>query len=114
LTFEWLDGHGYTDLRSRSIVVINGVSRRSLTDVDAAEQVARGNCRAIVRIPWDDHIASAQSVIEVRSLRHTTRRAYAALAAVVADHLSHTGHQRSETAAPTPLRRPTSAQEESR
>src|SRR5690606_38467279 len=55
LTFEWLDGHGYTDLRSRSIVVINGVSRRSLTDVDAAEQVARGNCRAIVRIPWDDH-----------------------------------------------------------
>ncbi|WP_234401536.1 TcpE family conjugal transfer membrane protein [Thermobifida halotolerans] len=88
LTFEWLDGHGYADLRSRAIVVINGVSRRSLADVDAAEQVARGNCRAIVRVPWDDHIAATQSVIEVRALRQTTRRAYAALSAVVAANLA--------------------------
>lgn len=88
LTFEWLDGHGYADLRSRAIVVINGVSRRSLADVDAAEQVARGNCRAIVRVPWDDHIAAARSVIDVKALRQTTRRAHAALAAVVAAHLA--------------------------
>ncbi len=114
MTFDWLDGNGHGALRARSVLVVNGVSKRSLPDVDAAERVARGRCRAIVRIPWDDHLGSAQSVIEVRSLRHTTRRAYAALGAVVADHLSQTGHQRSETAAPTPLRRPTSAQEESR
>ncbi|MFD0776814.1 MinD/ParA family protein, partial [Streptomonospora algeriensis] len=58
MTFEWLDGHGYAALRSTSVVVINGVSKRSLADVDAAEQVARGRCRAIVRVPWDDHLAA--------------------------------------------------------
>ncbi|MGI5120278.1 TcpE family conjugal transfer membrane protein [Marinactinospora thermotolerans] len=83
MTFEWLDGHGYADLRAKAIVVINGVSRRSLADVDAAEQVARGRCRAIVRVPWDDHLAAARGVVDVTTLRATTRRAHAALAGVI-------------------------------
>ncbi|MFC7742619.1 MinD/ParA family protein [Nocardiopsis composta] len=87
MTFEWLDGHGYADLRSRSVVVVNGVSRRSLTDVDEAEQVARGRCRAIVRVPWDDHITTGD-LDGIEELRTSTRRAHAALAGVLMHALS--------------------------
>ena len=53
---EWLDGHGYGDLVTYAIAVINGVSKRSMTHVEQAELVVRGRCRAIVRVPWDDHL----------------------------------------------------------
>ncbi|MCW2902053.1 MAG: ATPase involved in chromosome partitioning-like protein, partial [Streptosporangiaceae bacterium] len=85
MTFEWLDGHGYNELRSNAVTVINGVSRRSMDDVEQAESVARGRCRALVRIPWDDHLSLDRSPRnELKSLRAPTRRAYLALAGVVA------------------------------
>ncbi|MEO5876164.1 MAG: hypothetical protein ABIS86_05535, partial [Streptosporangiaceae bacterium] len=85
MTYEWLDGHGYQDLRQKSVTVINGVSRRSMVDVETAEQVARGQCRALVRIPWDDHLSLDRSPRnELKALRTPTRRAYLALTAVVA------------------------------
>ncbi|WP_415840339.1 hypothetical protein, partial [Nocardiopsis gilva] len=82
MTFEWLDGHGYASLRMRAVVVVNGVSKRSLGDVDDAERVARGRCRAIVRVPWDDHLAAGK-IVDVTALRATTRRAHAALGGVL-------------------------------
>ncbi|MBC6457508.1 TcpE family conjugal transfer membrane protein [Actinomadura sp. HBU206391] len=85
MTFEWLDGHGYSQSRSQAVTVINGVSRRSMDDVEQAESVARGRCRALVRIPWDDHLSLDRSPRnELKSLRAPTRRAYLALAGVVA------------------------------
>ncbi len=85
MTFEWLDGHGYEDLRARAVTVINGVSRRSMDDVEQAESVARGRCRALVRIPWDDHLSLDRAPRnELRSLRAPTRKAYIALGGVVA------------------------------
>ncbi|MFI0371365.1 TcpE family conjugal transfer membrane protein [Actinomadura sp. 1N219] len=85
MTFEWLDGHGYEELRSRAVTVINGVSRRSMDDVEQAESMARGRCRALVRIPWDDHLSMDRAPRnELKSLRSPTRRAYLALAGVVA------------------------------
>ncbi|TDB81858.1 hypothetical protein E1264_32155 [Actinomadura sp. KC216] len=85
MTFEWLDGHGYEELRSRAVTVINGVSRRSMDDVEQAEAMARGRCRALVRIPWDDHLSMDRAPRnELKSLRSPTRRAYLALAGVVA------------------------------
>ncbi|MEV5708393.1 TcpE family conjugal transfer membrane protein [Actinoallomurus sp. NPDC052274] len=91
MTFEWLDGHGYEDLRSRAVTVINGVSRRSMDDVEQAESVARGRCRALVRIPWDDHLSLDRAPRnELRSLRAPTRKAYIALGGVVAGGLVQT------------------------
>ena len=58
MTMEWLDGHGYEDLCTGAITVINGVSKRSMTHVEQAELVVRGRCRAIVRVPWDDHLGA--------------------------------------------------------
>ena len=58
-TRDWLDNNGHADLAMQSVTVINGVSRRSLPDVEHAESVARGRSRAIVRVPWDDMLPVA-------------------------------------------------------
>jgi MinD-like ATPase involved in chromosome partitioning or flagellar assembly len=81
MTQEWLSGHGYGELSSRAVTVVNGVSRASMGDVEQAEAVARGRCRAIVRIPWDDTLAAGTA--SVSSLRPQVRHAYTALAGVL-------------------------------
>ncbi|MEU3016572.1 TcpE family conjugal transfer membrane protein [Nocardiopsis sp. NPDC007018] len=91
MTFEWLDGNGYANLRAHSTLVVNGVSKRSLQDVDAAERVARGRCRAIVRIPWDDHLGSSYTKIDVGALRPATKRAHGALGGVLVNSLAPAG-----------------------
>jgi hypothetical protein len=55
-TREWLEAHGHAGLAQRAVIVLNGVSRHTLPYVEQAEALARGRCRAIVRIPWDDHL----------------------------------------------------------
>ncbi|HUK72101.1 MAG TPA: hypothetical protein VLW50_25590 [Streptosporangiaceae bacterium] len=83
MTHEWLDGHGHSELAARSVTVINGVSKRSMPDVLRAENVARGRCRAIVRVPWDDQLdAQRGQTPGQRSLRPQTRHAVTALAGV--------------------------------
>jgi hypothetical protein len=58
MTFEWLDAHGQAELAAAAIMVMNGVSRGSMPQVEQAERVCIGRCRAIVRIPWDDHLST--------------------------------------------------------
>ncbi|MEU9888221.1 TcpE family conjugal transfer membrane protein [Sphaerisporangium sp. NPDC051011] len=89
MTFDWLDGQTSADLRRRSVMVINGVSRRSMAGVEQAEAVARGRCRAIVRIPWEDELAPGRpGPAQPSQLRAGGRRAYVALAGVVASGLA--------------------------
>jgi hypothetical protein len=80
-TRDWLDNNGHADLAMQSVTVINGVSRRSLSDVESAESVARGRSRAIVRVPWDDMLPVAAA--NPSTLRPQTRVAYTALAGVL-------------------------------
>jgi len=56
MTLEWLEAHGYAGLAGNCAAVINGVSRQTMAHVEQAEAVARGRCRAIVRVPWDDQL----------------------------------------------------------
>jgi MinD-like ATPase involved in chromosome partitioning or flagellar assembly len=56
MTFEWLDAHGQAGLASDAIMVMNGVSHRSMPHVEQAERVCVGRCRAIVRLPWADQL----------------------------------------------------------
>ena len=91
-TQQWLSAHGYGELVSRAVTVINGVSRRTREDVLRAESVARGRCRAIVRVPWDDHLSVRPG--SSSTLHPQTRLAYTALAGVLvagmtADPSSH-------------------------
>jgi hypothetical protein len=85
-TRDWLDNNGHADLAMQSVTVINGVSRRSLPDVEHAESVARGRSRAIVRVPWDDMLPVAPT--SPAMLRPQTRVAYTALAGVLVAGLS--------------------------
>jgi hypothetical protein len=80
-TRDWLDAHGFADLAAHSVTLINGVSRRSMPDVAQAESVARGRCRAIVRVPWDDMLPVGHT--GPSTLRPQTRVAYTALAGVL-------------------------------
>ena len=80
-TRDWLDAHGFADLAGNSVTLINGVSRRSLSDVEQAESVAHGRCRAIVRVPWDEMLPNG--LTSPAMLRPQTRVAYTALAGVL-------------------------------
>ena len=102
MTMEWLDGHGYGELCTEAITVINGVSKRSMTHVEQAELVVRGRCRAIVRVPWDDHLgappseqgisdAAADEESRFARLRPQVQLAYTALAGVLVSALAIEG-----------------------
>ncbi len=99
MTMEWLDGHGYGELCNEAITVINGVSKRSMSHVEQAELVVRGRCRAIVRVPWDDHLgapsteqgitdAAADPESRFAQLRPPAQLAYTALAGVLVSALA--------------------------
>jgi MinD-like ATPase involved in chromosome partitioning or flagellar assembly len=101
MTCEWLNGHGHAALAKHSIAVLNGVSRRSVRHAEQAELVLRGRCRAIVRVPWDDHLAEPQAERGIRDsleavdgqamlarLRPAVLQAYTALAGVLVSSLA--------------------------
>jgi MinD-like ATPase involved in chromosome partitioning or flagellar assembly len=101
MTGEWLSGHGHAALAKHSIAVLNGVSQRSVRHAEQAELVLRGRCRAIVRVPWDDHLAEPQAERGIRNgleaaggqarlarLRPAVLQAYTALAGVLVSSLA--------------------------
>jgi MinD-like ATPase involved in chromosome partitioning or flagellar assembly len=80
-TQQWLGAHGYGELAARAVTLVNGVSRRTMENVVRAESVARGRCRAIVRVPLDDLLSALPS--DPSALSPQTRLAYTALAGVL-------------------------------
>ncbi len=80
-TWQWLGAHGHGELAGRAVTVVNGVSKRTMENVLRAESVARGRCRAIVRVPWDDLLSARPGAPS--SLHPQTRLAYTALAGVL-------------------------------
>jgi MinD-like ATPase involved in chromosome partitioning or flagellar assembly len=101
MTQEWLSTHGYGALSANSIAVVNGLSKRSMPHAQQAELVVRGKCRAIVRVPWDDHLAEPQAgrgtgdsldpdaaASRLGQLRPPVLQAYTALAGVLVATLS--------------------------
>ncbi|CAA0110180.1 ESX-1 secretion-associated protein EspI [Mycolicibacterium vanbaalenii] len=86
-TLDWLDAHGYEDMVSNSIAVINGVRPRSGrgTKVDLAKVVdhfAR-RCRSVCQVPFDPHLEEGAE-ISLDRLRPQTRESLIELAAAVA------------------------------
>lgn len=83
-TFEWLRGSGHADLAARSVAVINTPVPSLPIDVDDLAAQLRAHCRGVVRVPFDEHLATGGEAIPT-SLRKATRRAYLELAATVGD-----------------------------
>ena len=97
---EWLGAHGHSALAAHSIAVINGVSQRSVRHAEQAELILRRRCRAMVRVPWDDHLAGPATGLGIRDglqappgpsrldrLTPAALQAYTALAAALVSSL---------------------------
>jgi MinD-like ATPase involved in chromosome partitioning or flagellar assembly len=84
-TLDWLTEHGYQDLVSSAVVVINSVMPDS-PNVGMSEltRYFLSRCRSVHVVPYDDHLA-AGAEIDLDVLDKSTRRAYLELAASVAD-----------------------------
>lgn len=86
-TLTWLETNGYADKVRGAIVVLNN-SRpgNPLVQLEELESHFRTRVRAVVRMPYDPHIA-AGSAIGFRDLQPTTRQAARDLAATVVEGL---------------------------
>lgn len=83
-TLDWLDNHGHHRLVVGAVLVINGVRRGTLVDLDRVEDEFADRVRDSVRIPWDRHLAAGEQMT-LADLSRATREAYLDLAATVAD-----------------------------
>jgi len=92
-TLDWLDAHGYQDLVTRSVAVINSVQQRSGRvdadrlggmDLDRMTTHFANRCRTVVRIPFDLHL-EVGGEIELDRLGPDTVLALLELGAMVAD-----------------------------
>lgn len=84
-TLDWLQHHGYSDLVDRTVVVISSPRPgTSNIDLDALTEHFLARCRAVQFVPFDEHLAEGAE-IDLNLLQPATRRAFAELAAMVAD-----------------------------
>jgi MinD-like ATPase involved in chromosome partitioning or flagellar assembly len=88
-TLDWLEAHGYGDLVAKSVCVINSVRPKSgKVDLDKLSAHFQQRCRAVVRLPFDEHLEEGAE-IALDQLAPETRLALLELAAVVADDFPH-------------------------
>ena len=85
-TLDWLQAHGHGDLVRHSVVVLSVIRPRSRSGVDLnrLEQHFAARCRAVVRVPYDEHLDEGAEV-ELSQLNQATADAYLMLAAEIGD-----------------------------
>lgn len=84
-TLDWLSAHGYAELVQRSLTVISGVRETGkMIKVDDIVQHFETRCRAVVVVPFDEHL-SAGAEVDLDMMRPKTREAYFNLSALVAE-----------------------------
>jgi MinD-like ATPase involved in chromosome partitioning or flagellar assembly len=89
MTREWLETHDHRGLAANAIMVLNGVSGRSMADVESAEAIVVGRCRAIVRVPWEDQLGGEDGPCAGGApLRLRARQALTALTGVLVSGLA--------------------------
>jgi MinD-like ATPase involved in chromosome partitioning or flagellar assembly len=89
MTREWLEKHDHHGLAAGAVMVVNGVSARSLADVERAEAIMVGRCRAIIRVPWEDQLgAGDRPGAGTAALGHPARQAITELAGVLVSGLA--------------------------
>lgn len=86
-TLSWLEANGYAE-QVRSAVVVLNTSRpgAALVRADELDAHFRSRVRAVIRLPYDAHIASG-GAISFRELAPATRAAAREIAAVVVEGL---------------------------
>ncbi len=84
-TLDWLQHHGFEDLVARTVVVVSA-ARPGASNIDMEALTAHflARCRAVQVVPFDEHLAEGAE-LDLELMRPATRRAFAELAAMVAD-----------------------------
>ncbi|MFT4396799.1 AAA family ATPase [Gordonia lacunae] len=87
-TLDWLEAHGFGHLVSRAVVVLSSSRPGSSTiDTDQLGQHFLTRCRAVHKIPFDDHLAEGADV-DLELMSKPTKRSFVELAATIADDFS--------------------------
>lgn len=88
-TLDWLDAHGYRELVGRSVAVINSVRPKAgKVDLERVSTHFAARCRAVCRIPFDEHLEEGAE-IDLDRLAAPARWAALELGATVADDFPH-------------------------
>ncbi|MFE7844632.1 MinD/ParA family protein [Microbacterium sp. NPDC057407] len=86
-TLTWLETNGHADMVRGAVVVINNARPGNpLVQLDELEAHFRTRVRAVVRMPYDAHIATGSAIV-FRDLQPATRQAARDLAATVVEGL---------------------------
>ncbi|WP_083707327.1 MinD/ParA family ATP-binding protein [Intrasporangium flavum] len=83
-TLDWLDAHGFGDLVSSAVVVVNAVTHPGEPAVMAITEHFSGRCAHVSHIPWDPALETGGRTLLSR-LSPPTREAFLDVAAAVAD-----------------------------
>ncbi|MDH3024157.1 MinD/ParA family protein [Gordonia alkanivorans] len=95
-TLDWLEAHGFGHLVSRAVVVLSSSRPGSSTiDTDQLGQHFLTRCRAVHKIPFDDHLAEGADV-DLELMSKAAKRSFVELAATIADDFSGTTLPREE------------------
>ncbi|MFE0750238.1 AAA family ATPase [Gordonia sp. NPDC058843] len=87
-TLDWLEAHGFGHLVSRAVVVLSSSRPGSSTiDTDQLGQHFLTRCRAVHKIPFDDHLAEGADV-DLELMSKPTKRSFVELATTIADDFS--------------------------
>jgi MinD-like ATPase involved in chromosome partitioning or flagellar assembly len=86
-TLTWLESNGYADLARNAVVALNTATHAtSLVKLGEIEAHFNSRVRAVVRMPYDPHLAEG-SIVNYRELRPLTVNSSRELAALVLDGL---------------------------
>jgi len=86
-TLTWLETNGHADKVRNAVVVLNNARPgQPLVQLDELESHFRSRVRAVVRVPYDAHIAAGSAIV-FRELQPATRDAARELAATVVEGL---------------------------
>lgn len=89
LTLDWMDEHGFEDLVSQAVVVVNA-QRRGAAPPDLMRRHFEKRCARVVTVPWDDALEQG-ALTDMSSLHRRTRDSLVDIAAAVADNFVQMG-----------------------
>jgi putative peptide zinc metalloprotease protein len=89
LTLDWMDEHGFDDLVSRAVVVVNA-QRHGGAPPDLMRRHFEKRCERVVTVPWDSALEQG-ALTDMSSLNRRTRDSMVDIAAAVADNFARMG-----------------------
>ncbi|HSO63928.1 MAG TPA: MinD/ParA family protein, partial [Ornithinibacter sp.] len=89
LTLDWMDEHGFGELVSRAVVVVNA-ERHGAAPPEKMRRHFEKRCHRVVTVPWDGALEQG-ALTDMTSLHRKTRDSLVDIAAAVADNFLEMG-----------------------